>query len=179
VSNQKTKIIRTISSWTTSKSLRPKFCLSFVLSCQILLARSRSLKTTKAGRLFHKRFKYRKLVRLNQTYHGRRKRRNSRQIIARYPPTRQRGGWLVDYQYGGSGSDSSYVETGSSYCSASPAANTAVPKSPVLIAVSMDEIVQTLNLPQCHATYQAVISRHVNVEVGFQFPAISCGIIGG
>ena len=51
--------------------------------------------------------------------------------------------------------------------------------SPVLIPVSMDEIVLTSNLAQCRATYQAVISRHVNVETGFQFPTISCGIFRG
>jgi len=86
---------------------------------------------------------------------------------------------VADHQYGGSGRDSSYVETGSSYCSARPAASTAIPKSAVLIPVSMGERVQTLNLPQRRATYEAVISRHVNVEIGFQFPAISCGIFGG
>lgn len=85
---------------------------------------------------------------------------------------------MDDHQYGGSGSDSSYVETGSGYCSARPAVSIAIPKSPILIPVSMDEIVQTLNLPQCRATYQAVISRHVNVQIGFQFLAISCGIFG-
>ena len=43
----------------------------------------------------------------------------------------------------------------------------------------MDEIVQTLNFPQCRATYHADISRNINVEIGFQFPAVSCGIFGG
>jgi hypothetical protein len=79
----------------------------------------------------------------------------------------QLGKDVADHQYGRSRSDSSYVETGSSYCRARPAASTAIPKSPVLIPVSMNEIVQTLNLPQFRATYQVVVSRHVNVETGF------------
>jgi hypothetical protein len=79
---------------------------------------------------------------------------------------------VADHQYGGSRNDGSFVETGSSYCSAMPAASTVIPKSPVLIPVSMDEIVQTLNLPQCRPMDQAVISLHDKEEIGFQFPAI-------
>jgi hypothetical protein len=86
---------------------------------------------------------------------------------------------VADHQYAGSRNDGNFVETGSSYYSVRPAASTVIPKSSILIPVSTDEIVQTLNLLQCCPMDQAVISRHVNVEIGFQFPAISCGIFGG
>ena len=53
------------------------------------------------------------------------------------------------------------------YCGAWPEASTAVPKSPYLIPVSMEEIVQTLILPHCRAMNRAVISRHVTLHIGF------------
>jgi hypothetical protein len=65
VLNQKTKIIRSISSWPTSKSLRPEFCWSCAHSCKIFLAENSALNTTKVEILLHKRFKYRKLKPLN------------------------------------------------------------------------------------------------------------------
>jgi hypothetical protein len=56
------------------------------------------------------------------------------------------------------------METGSSHFDAKPAANTEFPKSSVLIPVSVDEIMQTLILPQFRALDQAVISRLHGVD---------------